>query len=411
MLERMKPEESPCAERNERFDPWENFPCTVAIDVTSYLASNTGVGVTVGGLVNALISASGADKLKLCAVSIKRNAASLLKKRFPHSSVCVRPFPLKLLAPMVDLSNLLKAEIIFQDADVFHAGAFLVPASKKTAIVATIHDVTPILFPRFHLPSNLYTARQLTRRCERADLVIVPSHSTRKDLEHFGIVPPQKVRVIPLAADGSFRPSLERPSKLLPDLDVDCSYLLTVGTLEPRKNLPRLFEAFRLLKDRYHIPHKLVVAGPGGWKNQDVFQGVRRLKLTDAIVLAGYVPREVLVSLYRHAAMLVYPSLYEGFGLPPLEAMASGCPVAVSSTSSLPEVVGEAGVYFNPMDVEDIAQAIYQILKSSDLRERLVNLGIMQSGKFSWRKTAEATRGVYAEAYELRQLRHVYPVL
>jgi glycosyltransferase involved in cell wall biosynthesis len=215
------------------------------------------------------------------------------------------------------------------------------------------------------------------------------------------------VRVIPLAADASFRPSIERPSKLLPDLDVDCSYLLTVGTLEPRKNLPRLFEAFRLLKDRYHIPHKLVVAGPGGWKNQDVFQSVRRLDLSNAIVFAGYVPREVLDSLYRHAAMLVYPSLYEGFGLPPLEAMACGCPVAVSYTSSLPEVVGEAGIYFDPLDIEGIAQAIHQILSSSELRARLVQSGLAQSAKFSWRKTAESTRRAYMEAHALRQHRRI----
>ncbi len=407
MLEVMKPEEPQSIAGQDQSDPGESLPHTIAIDVTSCLASNTGVGVSISELVNALISASETDKLKLCAVSIKRNAASLLQKRFPHSSVCVRPFPLKLLAPMVDRSNLLKAEIIFQDADVFHAGAFLVPASKKTAIVATIHDITPILFPDYHLPSNLYTVRQLTRRCERADLVIVPSHSTRKDLEQFGIVPPQKVRVIPLAADAAFRPSIERPSKLLPDLDVDCSYLLTVGALEPRKNLPRLFEAFRLLKDRYHIPHKLVVAGPGGWKNQDVFQSVRRLDLSDAIVFAGYVPREVLGSLYRHAAMLVYPSLYEGFGLPPLEAMASGCPVAVSNTSSLPEVVGEAGIYFDPLNIEEIARAIHQVLSSSELRARLVQSGLAQNAKFSWRKTAESTRRAYKEAHALRQQRRI----
>lgn len=261
------------------------------------------------------------------------NVASEVSDR----TVRVNHLPLRFLSPVVDKSPWLKLETLFgNDADVFHASPFLIPASKKTAMVVTVYDLTPIRFPEFHLRSNLFTIRQLRRRLERVDMVMVPSESTGKDLEEFGLVPRQKVRVIPLAADACFGPVEQVNREILAKLGVGCEYLLNVGTLEPRKNLPRLLEAFRLLKDRHRIPHKLVVAGPRGWKDEEVFQSVRRLNLTDAVVLTGFVSDDTLNLLYNHAALLVYPSLYEGFGLPPLEAMAAGCPVAVSRTSSLP---------------------------------------------------------------------------
>jgi glycosyltransferase involved in cell wall biosynthesis len=387
----------------ESIHPGEDSSFTVAIDVTSYLASRTGVGVSIEKLVQALTATPGEGRLKLCAVSVRKTASSILRNSFPDTSVCVRPFPLKCLVPLVDRTSWLTAGTIFGDADVFHAGPFLVPAGKKSAIVVTVNDLTPVLFPELHLASNLFTVRQLVRRLERADLVVVPSASTGRDLGRLGIVPQQKVRVIPYAADGFFRPVELKDLEMLSGFGLEGDYILNVGALEPRKNLPRLFEAFKLLKDRHHLPHKLVVAGPRGWNDQEVFRSVNRFKLSDSVVFAGYVSREILRLLYSHAALLVYPSLYEGFGLPPLEAMASGCPVAASNTGSLPEVVGEAGIYFNPLEIEDIAGAIHRILGSVELRAKLVQSGRLQSGKFSWEKTAEATRKVYGEARKLRR--------
>jgi len=382
-----------------------NLGCTIAIDVTSYLASRTGVGVCVGELVKALLASPGEDRFKLCAVSARREASATLCRSFPavDGKICVRHLPLRFLSPLVDRSPWPKVETLFgDDADVFHASPFLVPASKKTAMVVTVYDLTPIRFPGFHLRSNLFTIRQLLRRLERVDLVMVLSDSTGRDLEEFGLVPRHRVRVIPLAADACFRPVEQEHREVPAKLGVGCEYVLNVGALEPRKNLPRLFQAFRLLKNRYRIPHKLVVAGPRGWKDEEVFQSVRRMNLSDAVVFTGYVSDDTLNLLYNHAALLVYPSLYEGFGLPPLEAMAAGCPVAVSRTSSLPEVVGQAGVYFDPLEVEEIAQAIYRILDSPEFRANLVELGRARSHEFSWQKTAEATRQVYREACELR---------
>ena len=375
---------------------------SVAIDVTSYLASRTGVGICVAELVDALLAAPGEDKFHLCAVSARRDAAARLSQRFPHGEIHVRNFPVRLLSPLVDKSAWPKVETIFGAADVFHASPFLVPVGKKVAVVVTVYDLTPIRFPEFHLPSNLFTIEQLRSRLDRVHLVIVPSISTGRDLQGLGLASSDKVRVIPLAAESCFKPVDRGSLAALAKLGLDPGYILNVGALEPRKNLPRLFEAYRILKDRYRISQKLIIAGPRGWKDQDVFQTVQRLNLSDSVVFMGYVSKEVLNLLYNHASLLVYPSLYEGFGLPPLEAMAAGCPVAVSKTSSLPEVVGEAGVYFDPLEVEEMAQAIHQVLNSFELREKLIELGMVRSLQYSWSKTASATQQAYRDALEIK---------
>jgi len=382
----------------------ESAASIIAIDVTSYLASRTGVGVCVGELVSALLAIPGEDRFRLCALSMRGGAAAKLSQRFPAVEICVKPLPMRVLTPLADRCSWLHAEALFGDAHVFHAGPLLVQAGKRAAVVVTVYDLTPIRFPEFHVRSNLFTIQELRRRLDRADLVMVPSSSTAKDLEDLGLVPQQKVRVVPLGVDGCFKPVASENRGMLARFGLDCEYILNVGAIEPRKNLPRLLQAFRILKDRHRISHKLAVAGPRGWKDEEILQSVQQLKLSDSVVFTGYVSDEMLNLLYNHAALLVYPSLYEGFGLPPLEAMAAGCPVAVSNISSLPEVVGDAGVYFDPLAVEDIARAIYQILGSSELRAVLAKSGEIQSRRFSWSKTAEATLRIYREAREIRKL-------
>jgi glycosyltransferase involved in cell wall biosynthesis len=258
--------------------------------------------------------------------------------------------------------------------------------------------VTPLRFPQYHISSNRFTRQQLKERLSRADLVIVPSTSTGDDLEHFELVPRSKVRWVPLGVRSCFRPLADEGVDMRQRLNLNSPYILAVGSLEPRKNLRRLIEAFRLLKRRHRIPHKLAIVGPKGWMSDDVGLLAMEEGLTEHVVLTGFVDNELLNSLYNHADVFVYPSLYEGFGFPPLEAMAAGCPVAVSNVSSLPEVVGSAGLYFEPTDIEDIAGAVYRILDSTELKNNLISLGRSRSERYSWRNTAEATRAVYAEA-------------
>jgi glycosyltransferase involved in cell wall biosynthesis len=370
--------------------------------VTPYLASRTGVGVYIGELVRALLASPGRDRYKLCAFSANPEAGDRLRRSFPGAEIRVLPVPMRFLAPLSDRFSWLSADVLCGKTDLFHAGQLFVPAARRAAVVVTVHDLTPIHFPEYHLRSNLFSISSIRRRISRADLVIADSSNTAKDLLDAGLVSNQKVRVIPLGVQECFRPSADENSlaSIPPGLDGD--FILTVGALEPRKNLPRLFQAFRILKDRHHIPHRLAVVGPEGWKDEEVFRSVKELGLSDSTVFTGYVSNEILNLLYNRASLMIYPSLYEGFGLPPLEAMAAGCPVAVSNTSSLPEVVGHAGAYFDPRSVEEMAVAIYQVLSSPERRANLVRLGTAQSREFSWRKTAEATLGVYREAISLR---------
>jgi len=376
--------------------------------VAAYLASRAGVGLSAGQLVQALLAAASkgkGDRFRLCAASARSDSDRRLREAFRPfgGEIRLRKIPMRLLVPVVDKCAWPNLETLFGPMDVFHAGPLLVPHAINAALVVTVYDITPIRFPHFHLASNRFTAAQLRRRLARADLVIVPSINTRKDLETLG-VPQEKVRTVPLGVSRSFRPLLQQDGRdVLRAIGLDREYLLAVGSLEPRKNLLRLLQAFRHLKDRCGIPHKLAVVGPRGWMDQAIYGSVQRLRLSDSVVFTGFVDEEVLNLLYNYATVLVYPSLYEGFGLPPLEAMAAGCPVVVSRVSSLPEVVGDAGLYFDPTDVDDIAGTVQRILESPELRSRLADLGRSRSREFSWEKTATATRMVYSEAIEIRR--------
>jgi len=379
----------------------------IAIDVTPFLASSTGVGVYVRELVGALLATSptdGSERLCLFAFSVRMGARARLSAAFPGGApeIRVRYAPPRCIAALTDGSAWPDAETLVGPADVCHMSHLWVPAGKRTAVVVTVHDLTPILFPQFHLASNRFTEDQLRRRLDRADLVIVPSQSTANDLAGILGSGGKSLRIIPLGVGGNFKPLARGHRHVLKELGIDGEFLLAVGSLEPRKNLPRLFEAMRLLKDQLRLPHKLVVVGPKGWLNEPIYASVHRLRLESSVIFTGFVDVEILNVLYNEAELLVFPSLYEGFGFPPLEAMAAGCPVAVSRASSLPEVVGGAGAYFDPVDVEDIARAVSDLIASPEVRQKRASAGLERSRKFSWERTAEQTRQAWREAIGIR---------
>lgn len=223
----------------------------------------------------------------------------------------------------------------------------------------------------------------------RADRVLADSKATADDLMRLYRVPDERLEVVYSAADDRFR-RLEPPDAeaLLGDLDVPRPFILTVGTLEPRKNVTRLIDAFLSLD----LPrHRLVVVGARGWLYGDLLA-----KLDHPRVFAPQqVSDDQLVGLYNLAECFVYPSLYEGFGIPPLEAMACGSAVAVSNASSLPEVVGQAGLTFEPEDTAAIADAVRRLVSDSALRAELSAAGLEQARKFSWTASARQLKGIY----------------
>jgi len=267
-------------------------------------------------------------------------------------------------------------------------------------IALTVHDLSCFDLPETHPRERVeLMQREMPASIARADKIIVISESTRQALHRWFDVPEEKVSIIHLAADASFHPrehsELEAP---LAKLGLSPGgYLLSVGTLEPRKNLDALFAAYGALPASLRQRYPLAVAGLSGWHQESLLKAAAPLVRTGEIRLLGYVEDAALPFLYAGAAAFAYPSRYEGFGLPPLEAMASGVPVIVSNRTSLPEVVGDAGLMVDPDDVDSLCQGLKQLLENSDEAARFSSLGLARAASFSWRRCAEETREVYRQ--------------
>lgn len=282
--------------------------------------------------------------------------------------------------------------------DVIHSTAFTAPALKRAKLVVTMHDLTFLTHPHLHTPTNREFCLRVTEKvAERAAMIIAPSLSTKHDLlQHYPILE-ERIVVIPEAAAEDFYPIRDQTEvrRVLAKHGIFYNYLLFVGTIEPRKNLLTLIHAVADLLKNGRPRYLLVVAGASGWLNSDVYQWVQSLGLQDCMRFLGYVEVEELRALYSAARVFVYPSLYEGFGLPVLEAMACGAPVITSNTSSLPEVAGEAAILVPPTDVGELKQAIEAVLSDQQLRLRLRQQSLKQAARFSWRETARRTLEVY----------------
>ncbi len=283
---------------------------------------------------------------------------------------------------------------LLPDVDLFHATEHLLPPFRHVRSVLTVHDLIYILYPEYHLPMNYHFLRlMMPRFARRADAIIAISECTRRDLVRLWHIPEEKIRVIYEGIDARFRPVADPPALDgvrrrygLPD-----RFALYVGTIEPRKNLPALFEAWAKL----HAPLPLVIAGKRGWLYQETFARVEALGVTDRVHFTGYVADEDLPALYSAADLFVFPSLYEGFGLPVLEAMACGTPVVTSTGGALPEVAGDAALLADPQDVDALADALQRLLASKPLRDEYRDRGFARARMFSWSRTAEETLALY----------------
>lgn len=291
--------------------------------------------------------------------------------------------------------------ILVDGLDVIHGLAYVLPIVAPCARVVTVHDLSFVRYPQAFRPFNrIYLQAMGRASVRRAHRVIADSESTRRDLIRLWRIDPGQVVVVPLGIEPEFTPGEPdqveafRRRRGLPE-----RYLLFVGTLEPRKNVTAVVEAFAawLRRSRRRDVH-LVIAGAKGWYYDAVFARVEALQVQDRVHFAGYVPAAELPDWYRGAEGFVYPSLYEGFGLPPLESMACGTPVITSNTSSLPEVVGDAAILVDPTDVEAIAEAMERLLSDPELRRQLREAGMARARLFSWERTARETVAAYRDA-------------
>ena len=261
-----------------------------------------------------------------------------------------------------------------------------------------MHDLSFLLFAECHEKSlREFLEKVVPRSVARASMVLADSVNTMNDLVCLLDVDPKRVDVVYPGVGEAFRrvTDEEALNKVRNKYNLHFPFILYVGTIEPRKNLSRLIQAYARLKTRRELDHKLVIGGGKGWLYDDVFQRASDLRVEEDVIFSGYIPDEDLPALYSLAEMFVFPSLYEGFGLPPLEAMACGTPVITSNVSSLPEIVEGAGIMINPLDIDELAQAIDNLLTDSALQRELCEKGIERAKAFTWRATAEKLLGLY----------------
>ncbi len=279
---------------------------------------------------------------------------------------------------------------------------------SKGCSIVTIHDLSYYIYPEcFTFGSRLFKQSLTDISLARAERVICVSQNTKHDVcARFQRLSQEKIIAIPLGVEKKALKEAE-PKKLLRYLKekgINGKYILYIGTLEPRKNTALLIRAYSRLVERTSLPHQLLICGKPGWKYEGIYEAARQTGLKDRICFAGYAPQELLPLIYRNAEVFVYPSLYEGFGLPPLEAMAWGTPVITSNAASLPEAVGSAALTFDPMDEEALAFLMTRVLTEDGLRDQLIKAGYLQAEKFCWRQTAARTLMVYRELMSEVQL-------
>jgi glycosyltransferase involved in cell wall biosynthesis len=285
--------------------------------------------------------------------------------------------------------------------DLLHGLAFVAPLVAPCPTVVTVYDLSFMRTPERFRPGNRWYLETFTRwSCRRARRVIAISENTKRDVMELLHIPGERVDVVYPGVDARFRPlppeqvAAFRAAKGLPE-----RFVLYLGTIEPRKNLTVLLEAYAALR-RGGRTSQLVLAGGKGWMFEEVFARIEALALRDDVILPGYVPDEELPLWYNAAEVFVYPSLYEGFGIPPLEALACGKPAVVSNVSALPEAVGDAGLLVRPGDAAELADALQRLLGDAALRAELGARGRAHAARFSWERAAAETVAVYHRALE-----------
>lgn len=359
----------------------------VAVDVTTLRGRISGVGYYTARIVEHLAESVGEDVSELLLLS-----NGPVDRALPPRAKLVQGFRFPIRSAWMQF--LLPVLLRRVRPDIVHYTNYLAPAISSGAYVVSIHDMSLSRTPEHHtLKKRLLTASLVPRVARAARMVLTPSLATRGDVIEGLRLPEERVVSIPYAAAEMFRPVTERPA----GARLDEPYFLFVGTIEPRKNLVRLIDAFAAFaRDVPGI--NLVLAGQRGWKCEDIYARAARPDVANRTLILDYVREDSLPSLYSHALACVYPSLFEGFGFPVVEAMACGAPVLTSKTTSLGEIGRDAALLVDPLDVNAIEAGLRALARDHELRERLRSLGLARAASFSWTETGRLTLSAYRRA-------------
>ena len=373
----------------------------IGIDAHAIGAQQGGNETYIRGLIRALANID--DQNRYTIYLAEEAAAAEWQDGFArlHTNFEIRLLPKP--TPLVRVPVFLSYELRQHPVDVLHV-QYTAPPFCPVPVVATIHDLAFEHMPEtFTRRGSLQLKLTVRRTAQKAARIATVSEYSRWDLLRTYRLPPEKVAVTYNGVESHFTAAFlpNEANEVRQNFGIQGDYLLAVGSLQPRKNLVRLIRAYaRLRSENRNFTSQLVIVGRKLWLADEIFAEVRRQPWAEDVILTGYASDEALPKLYRQATAFVYPSLFEGFGLPPLEAMACGTPVITSNVSSLPEVAGEAALLIDPQNQSSIEAALLAVTTDQNLRKRMREQGLEQAKKFTWQAAAEKTLQLYQESFE-----------
>ncbi|MBX3012105.1 MAG: glycosyltransferase family 4 protein [Caldilineaceae bacterium] len=372
---------------------------SIAIDYTPAIRQRAGIGRIIRGQIGALLALQPDFDIRLLVVG----AVTAAEKQLA---------PLPLATPPLSERNMVRLWHRLDSPwppiewftggplDLFHATDFVLAPSRARRKLVTVHDLAFLFYPEAAMQSlQRYLHVVVPRSAKRADHLLADSHNTAKDLQEQWQIPPEQISVVQGAVDHErFYPL--QVTELLAQVRHryqigERPFILGLSTLQPRKNFARLIEAFQLARQEVALPHRLVIGGGKGWLFDEIFARVQTLGLTDDVLFPGYIDDADLPALYNAADFFAFPSLYEGFGLPVIEALACGTPVLTADNSCLPEAGGAGALYVNAESVESIAHGILTLAQDSALRQRLRTAGLTHAAQFTWQQSAQQLLAAY----------------
>lgn len=372
----------------------------ICLDLQPLLSIKTGVGYYTENLTENLIKRKKNDYIGVIYTLLEKNKKIELKK-IDYKNFRVLPHFYRKLALFWKYVPLSIEFLIKENFDIYHSFDLRLPHKIKGKSIMTIYDLIPYLYPEIsHNINKKSFYNYVKSNAERADIIITVSEYSKKEIIKILNISTEKIKIIPPGVDilkYSNNKSVQEIENIINKYRLPSKFILYLGALEAKKNISNIILGFDKYKEeKVDSDIKLVIAGKKGWKYEEIFETYELSKYKKDIIFTDYVAEKDKVTLYKMAKLFIFPSLYEGFGMPVLEAMASGTPVITSNNSSLPEVVGEAGILVNPDSVEEISEAIAKILDGEeDYINNLITKGKEQAKKFTWENSTKLLEDIY----------------